>query len=58
MRYALKPAAADFVRFAGLSCVWWYKLPGGERKSAKREILRKIWKYANFVVSLQPKIKT
>ena len=58
MRYALTPAAADFVRFAGLSCVGWYKLPRGERKRAKREILRKIWKCANFVVSLQPKIKT
>lgn len=58
MRYALTPAAANFVRFGGLSCVGWYKLPGGERKRAKREILRKIWKCANFVVSLQPKIKT
>lgn len=58
MRYALTPAAADFVRLAGLSCVGWYKLPGERRKRAKREILRKIWKCANFVVSLQPKIKT
>ena len=58
MRYALTPAAADFVRFAGLLCVWWYKLPVERRKRAKREILRKIWKCANFVVSLQPKIKT
>lgn len=58
MRYALTPAAADFVRFAGLSCAGWYKLPSGEIKRAKREILRKILKCANFVVTLQPKIKT
>ena len=55
MRYALTPAAADFVRFAGLLCAGWYKLQGGGRKRAKREILRKIWKCENFVVSL-PKI--
>lgn len=58
MRYALTPAAANFVRFAGLLCAWWYKLPGGKIKRAKGEILRKIWRYANFVVFLQSKIKT
>lgn len=58
MRYALTPSAADFVRFAGLLCAGLYKLQVGGRKRVKREILRKIWKCANFVVSLQPKIKT